>query len=79
LSEGLIGLALFDSCVSVSAKKKMVNAMQNKASEKQDPNYCKRISVALHLFKKKNLEDFVTEKSLTRSMRMWYTYHVFPC
>ena len=41
----------------------MVSAMQNE--EDQDKDHSKRITVALDSFKDKNLEDFVTAKSMT--------------
>ena len=41
----------------------MVSAMQNE--EDQDQDHSKRITVALDSFKDKNLEDFVTSKSMT--------------
>ena len=63
LSQELVSLAFFDSRVSSSTKRLMVSAMQNE--EDQDQDHSKRITVALDSFKDKNLEDFVTSKSMT--------------
>ena len=63
LSEELVTLAFFDDRVSSSTKRLMVSAMQNE--EEQDKDHSKRITVALDSFKDKNLEDFVTAKSMT--------------
>ena len=61
LSQDLIGLALFDSRVSVATKRLMVKAMRD-VEEAEDP--LKRAVISLETFKDKKLEDFVTKKSL---------------
>lgn len=63
LSQELVSLAFFDSRVSSSTKRLMVSAMKNE--EDQDQDHSKQITVALDSFKDKNLEDFVTARSMT--------------
>ena len=61
LSEDLIGLALFDSRVSVSTKRLMVKAMWEVDGVEEPP---KRVVIALKNFKDKKLEDFVSKRSI---------------
>jgi hypothetical protein len=61
LSQELVGLAFFDSRVSSSTKRLMVSAIQNEVHEF---DHSKRLTVDLNSFKDKNLEDFVTAKSM---------------
>ena len=61
LSEDLIGLALFDSRVSVSTKRQMVKAMQEAEGVEEPP---KRVVINLKNFKDKKLEDFVSKRSV---------------
>lgn len=63
LSQELVGLAFFDSRVSSSTKRLMISALESR--EHQDQKNPKRITVDLDSFKNKNLEDFVTTKTLT--------------
>jgi len=66
LSQELVSLAFFDRRVSSSTKRLMVSAMQSEENQDQDHSKeSKRINVDLHSFKDKNLEDFVTAKSMT--------------
>ena len=62
LSQEFVGLAFFDSRVSSSTKRRMVSAMQNE--ENQEHDHSKPITVDLDSFNDKNLEDFVTAKSM---------------
>ena len=61
LSEDLIGLALFDSRVSVSTKRLMVKAMREVDGVEEPP---KRVVITLKNFKDKKLEDFVSKRSI---------------
>ena len=66
LTQELVSLAFFDSRVSSSTKRLMVSAMQNEEDQSEAHSKRKTVaSVALHSFKDKNLEDFVTAKSMT--------------
>lgn len=66
LSQELVSLAFFDRRVSSSTKRLMVSAMQSEENQDQDHSKeSKRINVDLYSFKDKNLEDFVTAKSMT--------------
>ena len=67
LSEDLIGLALFDSRVSLSTKRLMVKAMREVDGVEDAP---KRIAVSLKTFKEKKLEDFVSKKSMVLMEKM---------
>lgn len=73
LSPELVGFAFFDNRVSSSTKKMMVSAMQMQNEEKQEQemdNRTKRITVDLTTFRHKNLEDFVTAKTITLFQRL---------
>ena len=75
MSQELLGLAFFDSRVSSSTKIRMVSAMQNE--EDQDQDHSKRIIFYLDSFKDKNVEDFVTEKSMALFQMMELPYGLF--
>ncbi|KAK2703242.1 hypothetical protein QYM36_018259 [Artemia franciscana] len=61
LSPKLVGLAFFNSHVSLSTKRLMVSTMQNEDDQEQE--HTKRITIDLDSAKNKNLEHFVTAKS----------------
>lgn len=60
ISEELVALAFFDNQVSVSTKKKMVNALDVEGPE----NPLKRITLDASLINSKQLEDFVSKNTL---------------
>jgi len=61
LSEELVALAFFDDKVSVTTKRKMVEALKNEEGSEDPP---KRIQLDTEMIKRKKIENFVTKNTL---------------